>query len=60
VDRAKYLEQFQTHVIIVEQFGGEVARYPVIMLREIALVGETHATATDEQILKAEKVVKEK
>jgi hypothetical protein len=60
VDNAKYLEQFQTHVAIVEQFGGEVARDPVIMLRELTLVGETHATATDEQILKAEKVGKEK
>jgi hypothetical protein len=60
VDNVKYLEQFQTHVAIVEQFRGEVARDPVIMLRELALVGETHATATDEQILTAEKVGKEK
>jgi hypothetical protein len=29
------------------------------MLRELALMGETHATATDEQILTAEKVGKE-
>jgi hypothetical protein len=60
VDNAKYLEQFQTHIAIVEQFGGEVTRDPVIVIRELALVGETHETATDEQILKAEKVGKEK
>jgi hypothetical protein len=60
VDNAKYLEQFQTHVAIVEQFGGEVARDPVIMLRELELVGETQATATDAHILKAGKVGKEK
>jgi hypothetical protein len=60
VDNAKYLEQFQTHVAIVEQFGGEVARDPVIMLRELELVGETQASATDARILKAGKVGKEK
>jgi hypothetical protein len=60
VDNAKYLEKFQTHVAIVEQFGGEVARDPVIMLRELELVGETHETVTDEQVFKAEKVGKEK
>jgi hypothetical protein len=60
VDNAKYLEQFQTHITIVEQFGGEVTRDPVIMIRELALVGETHETPTDKPILKAEKVGKKK
>jgi hypothetical protein len=38
VDNVKYLELFQKHVVIVEQFGGEVARDPVIVIRELELI----------------------
>jgi hypothetical protein len=41
VDNSKYLEIFQTHVVIVEQFGDEVALDPVIVIRELDLIGIT-------------------
>jgi hypothetical protein len=60
VDNAKYLELFQTHVAIVEQFRGEVALDPVIVIRdlELELMGVTQMSATDEQILEARRVGK--
>jgi hypothetical protein len=60
VDNANYLEIFQTHVAIVEQFGGEVARYPVIMIRELELMEVTQTFATDAQILEKRRVGNEK
>jgi hypothetical protein len=53
VDNAKYLELFQMRVAIVEQFGGEVARDPVIVIRELELIGVTQTSTTDAQIIEA-------
>jgi hypothetical protein len=60
VDNVKYLELFQTHVAIVEQFRGEVARDPVIVIRDLELIGVTQTSSTDAQILEARRVGKEK
>jgi hypothetical protein len=59
VDNVKFLELFQTHVAIVEQFGGEVARDPVIVIRELELIGVDQTSATDAQILETRRVGKE-
>jgi hypothetical protein len=60
VDNSKYLQLFQTHVEIVEQFRGEVNRDPVIVIRELELMGVTQTSATDARILEARKDGKEK
>jgi hypothetical protein len=60
MDNAKYLELFQTHVAIVEQFGGDIARDPVIVTRELELKQLVEASASDEQILDAQITGKEK
>jgi hypothetical protein len=60
VENAKYLKLFQMHVAIVEQFGGEGARDPVIVIRELEIMGVTQTSATDAQILEARRVGEEK
>jgi hypothetical protein len=60
VKNSKYLELFQTHVAIVEQFGGEVSRGPVIVIRELEFMGVAQMSTTDPHILEARKVGKEK
>jgi hypothetical protein len=44
----------------MEQFRGEVARDPVIVIRELEVMGVTQTSANDAQILEARKVGKEK
>jgi hypothetical protein len=60
MDNAKYLELFKTHVAVVEQFGGSVTRDPIIMLRELEVLGIDKDSATKAEILKARKVGEDK
>jgi hypothetical protein len=60
VSNVKFLEIFQTHVDVLEQFGGEIGRDPIICANELELEGLIEATATDEQTIKTSKEGKEK
>jgi hypothetical protein len=60
MDNAKYLELFKTYVAIIEQFGGEVSRDPVNVLREHEVLGIDKDSATKTEILKARKVGEDK
>jgi hypothetical protein len=35
----KFLELFQTHVAVVEQFGGEICRDPIVLRKELETLG---------------------
>jgi hypothetical protein len=60
MDNAKYLELFKTHVAVVEQFGGSVTRDPIIVLRELEVLGIDKDSATKAEILEARKVGEDK
>jgi hypothetical protein len=42
----KFLEMFQMNVAVVEQFGGDIGREPIIFFKELELEGLNEATAT--------------
>jgi hypothetical protein len=35
----KFLELFQTHVAVVKQFGGEICRDPIVLRKELEILG---------------------
>jgi hypothetical protein len=51
---------FKTHVAVVEQFGGKVAGYPIIVLRELKLMELDNTSVSGDEILKARKNGEEK
>jgi hypothetical protein len=62
---AKYLETFQTLVSVIEQcaieqYGGKIGQDPVAKKNELEEVGLKLESATDEQIVSAMKIGKEK
>jgi hypothetical protein len=60
VDNAKYLELFETHVAVVEQFGGAIARDPVVVLRELEIMGINKDNASNDEVIKARKAGEDK
>jgi hypothetical protein len=60
MENAKYLELFKTHIAVVEQFGGTVTGDPIIVLRELNLMGLDNTSASGDEILKARKNGEEK
>jgi hypothetical protein len=60
VDNANYLELFKMHVAVVEQFGGAIARDPVVVLRELEFMGIDKDNASKDEILKARKAGEDK
>jgi hypothetical protein len=59
-DKAKYLQLFKTHVAIVEQFGGAITRDPVVVLRDLELMGINKDNASKDGIIKARKAGEDK
>jgi hypothetical protein len=59
VTNVKFLELFHVHVSIVEQFGGEISRDPIILREDLELMGVDASTATDKELLDASRVRKE-
>jgi hypothetical protein len=45
---AKFLELFQTHISVVEQYGGEVSKDPGAIGTELKLTGVDPQQATSE------------
>jgi hypothetical protein len=43
----KFLELFQTHVAVVEQFGGEICRDPIVLRKELEAMGVEASVATE-------------
>jgi hypothetical protein len=60
VENTKYLELFKTHVAVVEQFGGAVAQDPVVVIRELELMGINKDNASNDDIIKARKAGEDK
>jgi hypothetical protein len=56
MDNANYLELFKMPVAIVEQFGRAIARDPVVVLRELKVLGIDKDNASKDEIIKARKV----
>jgi hypothetical protein len=46
----KFLELFQTHVAVVEQFGGEICRDPIVLRKELEILGVESSVATDKEL----------
>jgi hypothetical protein len=56
----KFLELFQTHVAVVEQFGGEICRDPIILRKELETMGVEVSVATKKELRNARKIGKDK
>jgi hypothetical protein len=50
VTNDKCLETFQTHVSVIEQFGGEIGRYTIILSKELDIRGLNVKDASETQI----------
>jgi hypothetical protein len=50
VTNDKFLETFQTHVSVIEQFGGEISRDTTILIKELEIRGLSVKDATEAQI----------
>jgi hypothetical protein len=46
----KFLELFQTHVAVVEQFGGEICCDPIVPRKELELMGVEASVATEKEL----------
>jgi hypothetical protein len=46
----KFLETFQTHVSVIEQFGGEIGRDTIILSKELEIRGLNVKDATEAQV----------
>jgi hypothetical protein len=56
----KFLELFQTHVAVVEQFGGEICRDPIVLEKELETMGVEANVATEKELRNARKIGKDK
>jgi hypothetical protein len=50
----KFLELFQTHVAVIEQFGGEICRDPIVLRKELDTMG-VEASVNRERTAKRQK-----
>jgi hypothetical protein len=50
VTNDKFLETFQTHVLVIEQFGGEIGRDTIIISKELEIRGLNVKDATEAQV----------
>jgi hypothetical protein len=46
----KFLELFQTHVAVVEQFGEKICRNPIILRNELETMGVKASVATEKEL----------
>jgi hypothetical protein len=46
----KFLELFQTHVAVVEQFGGEICRDPIVLRKELETLRVEANVATEKEL----------
>jgi hypothetical protein len=46
----KFLELFQTHVAVIEQFGGEICRDPIILRKDLETLGVEASVATEKEL----------
>jgi hypothetical protein len=55
----KFLELFQTHVAVFEQFGGEICRDPIVLRKELETLGIEASVATEKELRNARKIGKD-
>jgi hypothetical protein len=46
----KFLELFQTHGAVIEQFGGEIWRDPIVLRKELETMGVEAIVATEKEL----------
>jgi hypothetical protein len=56
----KFLELFQTHVAVVNKIGREIYRDPIVLRKELEMLGVESRVATEKELWNARKIGKDK